>query len=252
MKTTLVLPARHTHDAQKLWRSAIRRGWKTHRVTGWHLTQGDVSDAGRFVIYGESILAPQWAEVLGVTLVEAEPQWLTQLPRELVRRDLVVTTLETARQMAENVFVKPLLPKDFRAAVYGPNASDWSELDDRNDDERVLTSTPVQWASEFRCFMLDARCVTASPYLRRGELCETESGEWPWLGDEESEVVAFVESVARAFPPANGGTVIDVGWISDFGWAVIEANDAWGSGLYGCDADAALDVIDAACIQAVN
>jgi hypothetical protein len=38
---------------------------------------------------------------------------------------------------------------------------------------------------------------------------------------------------------------LDVGW-TERGWVVIEANDAWGAGLNGCDAGAVLPAIEAA------
>jgi len=34
-----------------------------------------------------------------------------------------------------------------------------------------------------------------------------------------------------------------VGHIKDRGWAVVEANAAWGSGLYGCDPVKVLEVL---------
>jgi hypothetical protein len=39
---------------------------------------------------------------------------------------------------------------------------------------------------------------------------------------------------------------VDVGLIEDQGWAVVEQNAAWGAGIYGCNADAVLDVLYAA------
>jgi len=48
-----------------------------------------------------------------------------------------------------------------------------------------------------------------------------------------------------SIPPAF---VMDVGIIADRGWAVIEANAAWGSGLYGCDPAEVLRVVRRACV----
>jgi hypothetical protein len=33
------------------------------------------------------------------------------------------------------------------------------------------------------------------------------------------------------------------------GWAVVEANPAWGSGIYGNDADKVLDVLSQSCMK---
>jgi hypothetical protein len=43
-----------------------------------------------------------------------------------------------------------------------------------------------------------------------------------------------------AVPPAF---VLDVGNIARRGWAVVEANSAWGAGIYGCDPAQVLRVL---------
>lgn len=40
--------------------------------------------------------------------------------------------------------------------------------------------------------------------------------------------------------------VVDVGFVADRGWAVIEFNAAWGAGLNGCDPEKIVAVILAA------
>ncbi|MDW9381914.1 ATP-grasp domain-containing protein [Chryseobacterium sp. JV558] len=49
-----------------------------------------------------------------------------------------------------------------------------------------------------------------------------------------------------SLPPA---IVLDFGIIKGKGWALIEANPAWCSGLYACDAEKALEVIVKSCIK---
>jgi len=75
------------------------------------------------------------------------------------------------------------------------------------------------------------------------------------LGETADEVAAartFAESVVRSsnvdYPPAF---VLDVGYIEGSGWAVVEANECWASGIYGCDPIKVLDVLRHACIPAV-
>jgi hypothetical protein len=41
-------------------------------------------------------------------------------------------------------------------------------------------------------------------------------------------------------------SVIDVGRIPGKGWAIIEINQAWASGIYGCDPGRVLDVLEMA------
>jgi hypothetical protein len=62
------------------------------------------------------------------------------------------------------------------------------------------------------------------------------------------EARAFAEQVAQqeCLPVA---CALDIGWIAGRGWAVIEANAAWGGGLNGCDAGKVLPAIAAASRQ---
>jgi hypothetical protein len=43
--------------------------------------------------------------------------------------------------------------------------------------------------------------------------------------------------------------VIDIGKIVGRGWAVVEANPAWGSGIYGNDPDEVLNVLAKSCMK---
>jgi len=83
---------------------------------------------------------------------------------------------------------------------------------------------------------------TFSVYLRDGEL-QKEAGYASDDG-EDADMTAFVGRVLAAdavrLPRA---VVMDVGVIRGRGWAVVELNAAWGSGIYGCDPVQVLDVI---------
>jgi len=65
--------------------------------------------------------------------------------------------------------------------------------------------------------------------------------------------MAFAQRVLQIksvqFPPAF---VLDVGYIKDQGWAVVEANAAWGSGIYGCDPSMVLKVLKRACLKTIK
>ena len=103
-------------------------------------------------------------------------------------------------------------------------------------------ASPVEWLVEFRCFCLDGQVRTPSPYLREGKL----SSE----GGYQATVEEFDAATGLAERILNDGRielprsiVLDVGCIKGQGWGVVEANAAWGSGIYNCDPDEVLDVI---------
>lgn len=242
--STLLMSSRHTADDQALWRAAINRGWSVARARGIRLP--DIQD-NEIIIYVEALYAPTIAGILGRTLLDAPEDWLVKLPHEFRKRSVELMTLGQARGLNHARFVKPPNDKSFQAQVYDSGATLPLEFDDQMS---VLVAEPVKWESEFRCFCLDGRVLSASPYLRSGVLARETNYE---ASDQElKEASDFTESVlaaAHQFTPR--AVVIDVGQIHGIGWSVVEANAAWGSGIYGCDPDLVLEVIRHATIQAI-
>ncbi|MEL7498870.1 MAG: ATP-grasp domain-containing protein [Planctomycetota bacterium] len=234
--TTLLLSSRQTGDAQSLWRAAINRKWPVVRARG--LTIPDFDD-DEVVIYVEALFAPEIAKRLDRELLDPAEDWLVNLPFSLTRRQIYLTTLGEARLIAEPTFIKPPNDKSFIAQVYESGADLSTAFD---DSTLVLVATPVNWVSEYRCFCLDGRVVTHSPYLRCGELAI--SSDYAITDQESANAIATaeqaIEHTASGLPRA---VVIDVGEIENEGWAVVEANGAWGAGIYGCDPHLVLDVI---------
>lgn len=234
---TLILSPRHTEDSQRLWRAAGRKGWEIERLTSWNATEGlaVISDP---VIYVEVLMAPTIAEPLGIHLVEPPENWLPSLPWAYRKRDVKLISLGEARKNDNSCFVKPPNDKSFPASV--TRGSDLPT--DFPDEMNVLSAEVVQWEKEFRCFVLDRQVVTFSIYLRGGEL-QKDNG-YASSEEEDAGLLAFAKTVLGdprvEFPQAF---VLDAGVIRDRGWAVVELNAAWGSGLYGCDEEKVLDVI---------
>lgn len=240
--STLLMSSRHTEDNQALWRAAIRRGWSVARARGIHLPEIDNSE---IIIYVEALYAPVIARMIGRQLLDPPEDWLVRLPYEFRQRSIRLTTLEQARTITEKVFVKPPNDKSFAARVYESGESLPSEFD---GDTPVLVSEPVQWESEFRCFCLDGKVKTVSPYLRSG--IHAKLSNYEASKAELQAATTFAEAVlAATHPMTPGAVVLDVGQMADRGWAVVEANGAWGSGIYGCDPEEVLDVIRHATVQ---
>ena len=106
----------------------------------------------------------------------------------------------------------------------------------------VLISEIVSWESEFRCFILDRTLQTFSIYPRFSQL-QHESG-YEHNDNEEQGLRQFLtELLADHSVHLPKATVIDIGWITGRGWAVIEQNAAWGAGIYACDPERCLAVI---------
>ena len=241
--TTLLLSSRATPDSQQLWRAAITRGWDVERTLGPRLPIQLLS--GPVVIYHEALFAPLIAEQLGTLLIDPPENWLSELPAHYAQRWIQLTTMGTARQATSPQFVKPPNDKSFAAQVYDNGL----ELpSDPEDSCRVLVAEPVQWQVEFRCFVADRKLATMSPYIEEGILLS------------KNGFRTRAEYVDAAYTFANNlladqqielpkAVVMDIGLIKNRGWAVVELNPAYSSGIYGCDADAVLDVLAHAIIS---
>lgn len=234
---TLILTPRHTEDSQAVWRAAGRLGWGVERLQSWRVPD-HLRTVPEPVLYLEALIGPTLAAQFGLRLLEPPDDWLPRLPDEYRRRAATLTTFAEARTLSTPAFIKPPNSKSFPARVYTGG-----ELPDGYpDDSPVLVQEVVKWEKEFRCFVLDRQLRTLSVYLRNGELQRANDFAMP--DDESAEVTAFVSRVLadeRVDLPRTA--VLDVGVIADRGWAVVEQNAAWGSGLYGCDPAEVLGVL---------
>lgn len=244
---TLILPPRYTTASIALWKAGLHLGWHVERLQNWRAPL-ELRDQDP-VVYGEALFVAAIADQLSLALLETPFDWLTHLPYRYRRRKIAYATLGEARALTEAAFIKPVTDKCFAAKVY-PTGIALPGVDLFHDDTPVLIADPVQWIAEFRCFILERRVVTFSPYLRGGESAQELDDSWPFLLDEEEQVLVFVEDLLSdpefSLPSA---VVLDVGLIADRGWAIVEANPVWASGLCGCDPVAVLPVIQRSCIQ---
>ncbi len=236
--TTLLLSSRHTEDNQAIWRSAVHRGWEVERVQGIRLPNG-LKRESEIVLYLESLFAPTVAAQLGITLSEPPEDWLVRLPFEYRHRTIQLSTLGEARKLTKSAFIKPPNDKSFQARIYETGNLLPPEFD---DSQAVLVADPVRFDVEFRCFVANGKVKTLSPYLRSGQLAR--DSDFDYSQDERDMVESFTTQLLSddrvVLPKA---VVLDIGLISGIGWSVVELNSAWGSGLYGCDPDLVLDVV---------
>ena len=86
--------------------------------------------------------------------------------------------------------------------------------------------------------------MAVSPYVYDGVI-GTECDSFPMVPD--SELTAVREFAASVLEHPNvdcpDAFVLDVGVIADRGWAVVECNECWASGIYACDPAAVLQTL---------
>lgn len=242
---TLVLPARFSADSNALWAAAIAAGWRSARL----MRLGDAPALARelggdeIVIYGDTLTADATAGACGLALLEPPPSWLPALPHALRLREVRLVTLAEARRLPGPIFVKPVDDKLFPARVY-----DRVDVDPGvGDDLEVLVAEPVRFGVEARAFLCEGEVVALSAYIRDGALARATDGSWPLTPAETSAARGCLERLLAevALPPA---VVVDVGEIVGRGWAVVEANPIWASGLCGGEPEAVLPALRRACV----
>ncbi|WP_326561873.1 ATP-grasp domain-containing protein [Micromonospora sp. NBC_01796] len=226
---TLVLPPRLTASAKNLRDAAQRRGLHTIQLPTFEVPAGTRADH----LHAGPTFADAVAPILGIAPLEAPPDWLTGLPRELTHREITLVTAGEAYELRRPAFIKSPNDKSIRAMIY----TDGSRLPGPDAIDRqtpVLVSDIVDFAAEYRLHLLDGAVHTASQYAEQGRLR---------LGPPSADTLAFGADLLAGFghtlPTA---IVVDVG-VVDGHWAVIEPNAAWASGAYVADPDLVLDVI---------
>lgn len=184
--------------------------------------------------YGGPALGAAVADDLGVALLEPPDDWLPGLGGEFTHRRIRATTLGEARGLPGPVFVKPPRDKTFPAAVYETGRA----LPDGPDGMPVLVSEVVDWAAEFRLFVLDGEIRTGAQYASYGRLEVAPLKDH----DQRHAVRDFVRRLltehGKDLPSA---VVVDIGLVNGE-WAVVEANMPWFSTVYAADPARALEV----------
>jgi hypothetical protein len=170
--TILLLSARQTEDAQRLWRACIAEKWQVTRAHGWKVP--DIPPE-QVVAYCEPLFAQHVAQTLELRLQEPQIHWLPQLAFRWRGREVRLATLAEARTVSTHSFIKPAEEKCFEARVYA-SGGELPPPGPLPESLPVLVQEVVNWTSEFRCFVADRKVETLSPYWRDGQPAKTEDG----------------------------------------------------------------------------
>jgi hypothetical protein len=238
MPVLIVTPRTDISATHTLLDAAKKRGWEAIRAEGYKpdIQQNEV------VLYGETLFTTMAARHLKYAILEPTFDWLAHISRHYLLRDVAIMTLQEARKITVPKFVKAA---DGNKAIHAEVYTTGQDLPSRYISQNlpVLVSDPVSWQTEFRFFILNRAIATFSIYARDGNLEQYASPE------EQSEAQAFCQKIlsddAIAAPPA---WVLDVGYIENSSWAIVEPNPVSSSGIYQCDPDKVLDALQRACI----
>jgi hypothetical protein len=244
----LVVDSRFSRDSRILREAAHSLKWETLRLDGWHLPDWVDANEPDVAIFATMPEAVSIAESLSKTLLACGADWLPQLPIAFRRRNVELTTLLKAQTKPPGSFIKSAITKHLAGKHWTADEL-MREAQRLHPDLLVLVAEPVTFLVEYRCFIAGRNVAAISPYRRFEQLFDETRPSMNEPSEEIAAAEAFTLTVVRSpdieCPPAF---VLDVGLIEGRGWAVVEANECWASGIYHCDPVSVLQVLREACI----
>lgn len=222
--------------------AARELGWDVFPApTSWRMEPEFIESNPEGVAYGSQTFCEIISQQLNWNLIGNSFDWLAKVPIKYTKRKIDFMPLKEARRYKEKKFIKPADEKVFPALIY--------EAETFNPPECVLEDTPtliseiVSFVSEFRCFVKDQKVQTYSCYIHNELINHEDHWKDPKIYDGLESPEVFVNRMLQEV--YSEPSVIDVGIVPGLGWAIIESNQAWASGIYGCDPVEALKVIEA-------
>jgi hypothetical protein len=191
-------------------------------------------------VYGEDFFTTHVANQCGFYLVNVENNWLANVPYKYLKRTVTHQRLKDVS--IKDSFIKPVETKYFKAGIYKTKEA-INGYDSLDKDQYVYTSNIVTWDCEVRTFVLDKTVQTLSTYLKNGQYFVDSNIPKDKNGFKKF-TDAFLNDSNIKLPKA---IVVDFGYIKDLGWAVIETNPVYSSGIYACNPEKVLEVIIKSC-----
>ncbi len=240
---SLICSSRYTVDSQILRKTAQDLGWETLRLDGSRIPDWFDPPDDQIAFFYTAPHAFDIAWQLGRQLTGCHPDWTCNLPPEFLLRELRQTSLREALSITERQFVKHAVSKAFPAQVYdGGSLSEATTT--IHPDSLVHVGEPVTWTHEYRCFVANQSVQTVSPYVY-GSGIVADYDSFPVVPQSELDQVHEFARQVLTHPNVEtpSAFVMDVGLIADRGWAVVECNECWASGIYACDPASVLDTL---------
>jgi hypothetical protein len=230
--------------------AARELGWDVLSApSGWRLDEELTKSGVKGVPYGSQTFGEVIAQQMGWTLKANSFDWLAKIHPFYLKRKVEFMTLGEAKKLKETRFIKPADDKVFPASVYAPGTLVTHEV--VLDDTPTLVSEVVEFDLEYRTFTDGKKVLTWSNYVCYDHIADP--NYWDMIPYENARFPHdIVNDVLHDMNFHDWGiktvpSVIDVGRIKGKGWAIIETNQAWASGLYGCDPLQALLAMEKSC-----
>ncbi len=220
---TVILSQRFSTDSQEVWKAAVAAGWDAHRAIRFGVPMLDQSTP--YCVYGELTFADIMARRCDLGLLDPPDDFLPELPFELLQRQVTLLPVYSLPLFTQRAFFKPANDKFFHRGVFERGTD--VPVRHIEIDAPVIISEVVNFEWEFRAHCILGRVGTIAPYISPLQAGDTERRQ------AEEDARGFTQRVldehGHRLPSA---VVLDVGKLDTGKWAVVEANQAYASGIY--------------------
>ena len=222
---TLLIPDKADDERDAVARAWCEAGGEVMRLARFWEVSGLNKEC--VCLYGGSSFSLVVAQKLGLELISPADDWLLHLDPKWLKRKISGALLAEIHSIHFPAFVKPVVPKIFRSGVFNSAQELADECKGLAPDTRLLIGEVVRFEAEVRSFVTNQQILHCQIYEGNAE-----------IHDAENYLRSFLREVSL---PVT--CVIDIGFIPQRGWAIVETNASWGAGLNGCDARRVLEAI---------
>jgi hypothetical protein len=209
----------------------------------WQQSGGSVKRIGKFWVkpdthgkkvslYGFDSFCLVLAQILELELVLVQDEWIGDLSFDVLKRKVSIQSIETVEQLKFPLFVKSVVPKLFKAAVFESLSDLQTTTSDLPKSEQLICSDIIMIEKEVRAFILNKEIKAIAFHEGQGD-----------LNMAQMFIHNFLETAVVPLPTTF---VLDIGYNSSDGWFVIEFNSTWGAGLNNCSPQGVISCIRAA------
>jgi hypothetical protein len=227
-ETILLVPEKLDEERERVVNAWQQKGRKVLKLGRFWQKPAELENQP-VAIYGNDTFAQVVAQVLNIRLLSPDDSLLARLDGRYTKRNVRCQRLSEVTDADFPVFVKSVVPKQFKAGVYTSREELSQAVQGISPSQDILLSEIVTIQAEARAFIL------------RGEVKDFALYE----GSSDIQTgISFLQDFLSHQPAELPITyVVDLGFNAQQGWFIIEFNASWGAGLNGCDPQKVIDCI---------
>jgi hypothetical protein len=202
------------------------------RRLGKYWIKDDTLQNTPIAIYGNQTFSLVLAQLYDVDLISPDDTLIAKLDMQWTKRNVGIIDLSAVTRLDFPVFIKPVIPKLFPAALFNSLAQFNEQTNGLDTNEQLIISEIVDIEAEARSYIMNGEIADIAIYEGNTDIIMA-----------EQFLIDFLQANANRLPPA---LVIDLAFNKALGWFVLEFNACWGAGLNGCNSEKVIKCIIAA------